>query len=89
MTAHQTRGEIMEKRRLVVVELSEEEETEFTSKRSEILKSRSPLSKIPISVNEIDIEEWERAFSITGPYAKDIKELFYFYEDGKDFMRVN
>lgn len=79
----------MEKSRLVVVEITEEEERIFTSKRSEILKSRSRLSKIPISVNEIDIEEWERAFSITGPYAKDIKELFYFYEDGKDFLRVN
>lgn len=79
----------MEKSRLVVVEITEEEERIFTSKRSEILKSRSRLSKIPISVNEIDIEEWERAFSITGPYAKDIKALFYFYEDGKDFLRVN
>ena len=79
----------MEKSRLVVVEITEEEERIFTSKRSEILKSRSRLSKIPISVNEIDIEEWERDFSITGPYAKDIKELFYFYEDGKDFLRVN
>ena len=79
----------MEKSRLVVVEITEEEERIFTSKRSEILKSRSRLSKIPISVNEIDIEEWERAFSITGPYAKDIKDLFYFYEDGKDFLRAN
>lgn len=79
----------MEKSRLVVVEITEEEERIFTSKRSEILKSRSRLNKIPISVNEIDIEEWERAFSIAGPYAKDIKELFYFYEDGKDFMRAN
>ena len=79
----------MEKSRLVVVEITEEEERIFTSKRSEILESRSRLNKIPISVNEIDIEEWERAFSIAGPYAKDIKELFYFYEDGKDFMRAN
>lgn len=79
----------MAKSRLVVVEITEEEERIFTSKRSEILKSRSRLNKIPISVNEIDIEEWERAFSIAGAYAKDIKELFYFYEDGKDFMRAN
>lgn len=79
----------MEKSRLVVVEITEEEESVFTSKRSEILNSRSRLNKIPISVNEIDIEEWERAFSIAGPYAKDIMELFYFYEDGKDFMRIN
>ena len=78
----------MEKPRLVVVEITEEEEKEFAFKRSEIL-NRSRLGKIPISVNEIDIEEWERAFSIAGPYAKDIKALFYFYEDGKDFMRVN
>ena len=78
----------MSKRR-VVLELTDEEERIFTSKRSEILKSRSRLNKIPISVNEIDIEEWERAFSIAGPYAKDIKDLFYFYEDGKDFMRAN
>lgn len=78
----------MSKRR-VVLELTDEEEREFASKRREILNSTSRLNKIPISVNEIDIEEWERAFSIAGPYAKDIKALFYFYEDGKDFMRVN
>lgn len=76
-------------KRLVVLELTDQEVSEFEMKRSELIKSRSRLSKIPISVNEIDIEEWERAFSITGPYAKDIKALFYFYEDGKDFLRVN
>lgn len=79
----------MRKPRLAVVEITEEEEREFASKRREILNSTSRLNKIPISVNEIDIEEWDRAFSIAGPYAKDIKALFYFYEDGKDFMRVN
>lgn len=79
----------MGKPRLAVVEITEEEEREFASKRSEILNSTSRLNKIPISVNEIDIEEWDRAFSIAGPYAKDIKALFYFYEDGKDFLRVN
>ena len=76
-------------KRLVVLELTDEEEREFASKRREILNSRSRLNKIPISVNEIDIEEWDKAFSIAGPYAKNIKELFYFYEDGKDFMRAN
>ena len=76
-------------KRLVVFELTDQEVSEFEMKRSELVKSRSRLNKIPISVNEIDIEEWERAFSIAGPYAKDIKELFYFYEDGKDFLRVN
>jgi hypothetical protein len=79
----------MRKPRLAVVEITEEEEREFASKRREILNSTSRLNKIPISVNEIDIEEWDRAFSIAGPYAKDIKALFYFYEDGKDFLRVN
>jgi len=76
-------------KRLVVLELTDQEESEFEARRDELLKSRSRLNKIPISVNEIDIEEWERAFSIAGPYAKDIKALFYFYEDGKDFLRVN
>lgn len=78
----------MSKRR-VVLELTDEEEREFASKRREILNSTSRLNKIPVSVNEIDIEEWDKAFSIAGPYAKDIKELFYFYEDGKDFLRVD
>ena len=76
-------------KRLVVLELTDQEESEFEAKRNELLKSRSRLNKIPISINEIDIEEWERAFSIAGPYAMDIKDLFYFYEDGKDFLRVN
>lgn len=76
-------------KRLVVLELTDQEESEFEAKRNELVKSRSRLNKIPISVNEIDIEEWERAFSIAGPYAKDIRALFYFYEDDKDFLRVN
>ena len=76
-------------KRLVVLELTDQEVSEFEIKRSELVKSRSRLNKIPISINEIDIEEWERAFSIAGPYAMDIKDLFYFYEDGKDFLRVN
>jgi hypothetical protein len=76
-------------KRLVVLELTDQEESDLEAKRDELVKSKSRLNKIPISVNEIDIEEWERAFSIAGPYAKDIMELFYFYEDGKDFMRAN
>ena len=76
-------------KRLVVLELTDQEVSELEIKRGELVKSRSRLNKIPISINEINIEEWERAFSIAGPYAKDIKELFYFYEDGKDFMRAN
>lgn len=79
----------MERRRLVVVEITEEEEKEYASKRSEILNSRSRTSKIPVSGNEIDIDDWEKAFSIAEPYTKDIMNLFYFYEDGKDFLRVN
>lgn len=76
-------------KRLVVLELTDQEVSEFEIKRSELVKSRSRLNKIPISVNEINLEEWERAFSIAGPYAKDIRALFYFYEDDKDFLRVN
>jgi hypothetical protein len=76
-------------KRLVVLELTDQEESDLEAKRDELVKSKSRLNKIPISVNEIDVDEWERAFSIAGPYAKDIMELFYFYEDGKDFLRVN
>jgi hypothetical protein len=76
-------------KRLVVLELTDQEESDLEAKRDELVKSKSRLNKIPISVNEIDVDEWERAFSIAGPYAKDIMELFYFYEDGKDLLRVN
>jgi Asp-tRNA(Asn)/Glu-tRNA(Gln) amidotransferase C subunit len=79
----------MEKRRLVVIEITEEEEKEFASKRIEILNSASRTNKIPISVNEIDIDVWEKAFSVAEPYKQKIMDLFHFYEDGKDFMRVN
>jgi len=75
--------------RLLVVELNEEEEIEFESMRSELLKRKSRLDKIPISANEFDPTEWEKAFAIAGPYAKNIMALFYFYEDGKDFIRSN
>jgi len=79
----------MEKRRLVVIEITEKEEMEFASKRSEILNSSSLINRIPISVNEIDIDAWEKAFSITEPYKQRIMDLFYFYEDGKDIMRAD
>lgn len=79
----------MEQRRLVVNEITEEEEREFASKRSEILNSRSRTHKIPVSGNDIDIDEWREAFSIAEPYTHRIMDLFYFYEDGKDFMRVH
>jgi hypothetical protein len=82
------KGEIMEKRRLIVVELTEEEIKNFDTRRSELIVDRR-RGKIPVSGNEVDIDEWKRAFSIAEPYVADVMSIFYFYEDGKDFMRVN
>lgn len=78
----------MEERRLVLVEITEEEEKEFTLKRNEILNSDRRTNRIPVSINSINFDEWEKAFAVAGPYTKDIMELFYFYEDGKDYARV-
>jgi hypothetical protein len=79
----------MEKKTYVLIEITEEEKKEINERREEFLRDRSRLRKIPVSINEIDVDEWEKAFSIAEPYTKDIMNLFYFYEDGKDFMRVN
>ena len=79
----------MERKKYVLLEITEDEEKEVNERREEFLRGRSVLSRIPISINEVDPDEWDKAFSIAGPYAKDIKKFFYFYEDGKDFMRVN
>jgi hypothetical protein len=78
----------MEKRRLIVVELTEDEIENFDKGRSELIVDRQK-GKIPVSVNSVDIDEWKKAFSIAEPYVDDIMNLFYFYEDGKDFMLVN
>ena len=78
----------MEKRRLIVVELTEDEIEDFDTRLRELIVDRRK-GKIPVSGNEVDIDEWRRAFSIAEPYVADIMNLFYFYEDGKDFMRVN
>lgn len=78
----------MEKKRLVV-ELTEEEEKEFNEKRGELIREKGVLHKIPISINEIDMNKWEEAFSIASPHDREILALFHFYEDGKDESRVN
>jgi len=78
----------MEKRKLIVVELTEDEMNNFDKRRSELIVDRRK-GKIPVSGNEVDIEEWRRAFSIAAPYVAEIMNLFYFYEDDKDVMRVN
>ena len=78
----------MDKRRLIVVELTEDETENFDKRRSELIVDRRK-GKIPVSGNSVEIDEWRRAFSIAEPYVADIMNLFYFYEDGKDFIRVN
>jgi hypothetical protein len=76
-------------KRFVVVELTAEEELEFMENRSELMRSNRIQNKIPVSVNEVDIDAWFQAFSIAAPYVEDIMNIFYFYEDCKDLMRVD
>ena len=82
-----TRKESMNTKRYVLIEVSEEEEKEINEKRNEFLNKIDRLRRIPISVNEIDLEEWQNAFSVAGPHKSAIMSLFYFYEDGKEFLR--
>ena len=79
----------MEKKRYVVLEITEEEEKEINVRREEFLRDRSVLRKIPISINEVDPDEWERAFSVAAPHQQAIFSLFHFYEDCKDVMRLD
>lgn len=79
----------MDKKRYVLIEVTEEEENEINERREEFLQDRTVLRKIPISINEINPEEWQNAFSIAAPHESAIFSLFHFYEDDKDFMRVN
>ena len=82
-------GENMEKKRFVVLELTEDEEKELNQRRDEFFREKSALGRIPICINEIDLDEWVKAFAIASPYDEEIFSLFHFYEDGKDIMRVN
>ena len=82
-------GENMEKKRFVVLELTEDEEKELNERRDEFFREKSALGRIPICINEIDLDEWVKAFAIAIPYDEEIFSLFHFYEDGKDIMRVN
>lgn len=77
-----------EKKRYVLIEVSEEEENEINERREEFLRDRSVLKKIPISINEVDPEVWERAFAVAAPHEGAIFSLFHFYEDCKDVMRL-
>ena len=76
-------------KRLVVIELTAEEELAFNANRREFIQSSRIQNKIPISVNEVDIDAWFEAFSIAEPYVEDIMDIFYFYEDSKDRLRVD
>lgn len=79
----------MEKKRYVLIEVTEEEEKEINERREEFLWDRTVLSKIPISINEVNPDEWQKAFSIAAPHEGAIFSLFNFYEDGKAEMRCN
>jgi hypothetical protein len=77
------------KLRYVVLELTEEEAKEIYLRRQEFLTERSILRRIPVSINEIDIDAWAEAFSIAAPHDEAIFSLFYFYEDYKAEMRCD
>jgi hypothetical protein len=79
----------MSDRRLVVVEITEEEQKNFCKKREELLEDRIRIRKIPVSINEINLDEWAKAFAVAAPHQGAIFDLFYFYEDGKDVMRCD
>ena len=85
----QIKGENMEKKRFVVLELTEDEEKELNERRDEFFREKSALGRIPICINEIDLDEWVKAFAIASPYDEEIFSLFHFYEDGKDRMRCD
>ena len=79
----------MEKKSFVVLELTEDEEKELNERRDEFFREKSALGRIPICINEIDLDEWAKAFAIASPYDEEIFSLFHFYEDGKDRMRCD
>ncbi len=78
-----------EMNKYVLLELSEEEAKEIDLRRQEFLTERSVLRKIPVSINEIDIDAWAEAFTIAAPHDEAIFSLFYFYEDNKAEMRCD
>lgn len=85
----QIKGVNMEKKRFVVLELTEDEEKELNERRDEFFREKSALGRIPICINEINLDEWAKAFAIASPYDEEIFSLFHFYEDGKDRMRCD
>jgi len=76
-------------KKYVLLELNEEEAKEIDLRRQEFLTERSTLRKIPVSVNEIDLDAWVEAFSIAAPHDEAIFSLFYLYEDYKEEMRCD
>jgi hypothetical protein len=85
----QIKGVNMEKKRFVVLELTEDEAKELNERRDEFFREKCALGRIPICINEIDLDEWVKAFAIASPYDEEIFSLFHFFEDGKDRMRCD
>lgn len=78
----------MNKKRNALKEEIEEMDREIDRRGQESLRNRNILRGIPISINDLDPENWQRVLSIATPYESAIFSMFHFYEDGKAVMRL-
>ncbi len=62
---------------------------ELVDKPDQFKRLKANLRKPSLSLNEVDIKEWETMLTNSSGYERGILSRFCFHEDGKDFMRVN
>jgi hypothetical protein len=68
---------------------NEIEARELIGIKDQFKRQKANLRKPSMSLNEVDIKEWDTALANASNYERKIRARFCFHEDGKDFMRVN
>ena len=65
------------------------EAREYIGSKDPFKRQKANLRKTSMSLNEVDIKEWDTVLGNASGYERKILTRFFFHEDGKDFLRVN
>lgn len=68
---------------------NEIEVRELIGRKDQFKRQKANLRKPSMSLNEVDIKEWDTVLANASNYERKILARFCFHEDGKDFLRVN
>ena len=62
---------------------------ELKGRKDQFKRQKANLRKTSISLNEVDIVEWNTALANASGYERALIGKFCYHEDDKDILRVN